>query len=103
MRLDRRSFTQFIQASSHQFIEAEADDSNGVHGLATPCVADLLRVTVRSLLLPIGSMHDVVATVDRAGRRLRHLHPNTRAEALHRSLPRDPKSARTPLRQPQNR
>jgi hypothetical protein len=45
-------------------------DSNGVHGLATPCVANLLRVTVRNLLLSVGSMHDVIAAVDRVIERL---------------------------------
>src|SRR5216684_1746350 len=39
----------------------------------------------------------------RAGRRLRHLQAKTGAQALHRSLPRDPESARAPLRQLQHR
>src|SRR5262245_22899730 len=59
----RRLLTKFFQSCRNQFIEAKADDTNRIDGLTCPCVANLLWWPIRLLLVSVGPMHDVIASI----------------------------------------
>src|SRR5262245_61098310 len=59
----RRLLTKFFQSCRNQFIEAKANDTNRIDGLACPGVANLLWWSIRLLLVSVGSMHDVIASI----------------------------------------
>src|SRR5712692_3633842 len=60
----RRFVTKVCESRSNEFIEAKAHHAHRVHGLACPCVADFLGRSIRLFLFAVGTVHDVIPSID---------------------------------------